>query len=439
MKLHIENFAKIKNAELTIDGITVIAGENDTGKSTVGRILFSLFNSLHDIEEKINLQRLNEVTQVCAFSLSLTRSEESLDLIPYRTRMTNKIRRYVSGLLKDESNIDIEMIHEAIYDILQEELNRKKIFLSIYELQNDELKNDLNILAERIHELLQVPNDIIERKILTAYFNGLFSNQINSLVSQDCEARITTQIKGKNIHLVFNKNVCTDLYSDVSIGHQAIYIDNPFIIDNLSSIDLWGSTDKHLSDLLTAEKRSEVMDGIIGSILLEEKLASITGVIQSVVQGEIIKDKENELYLKKQGWNTPISVHNLSTGLKSFVILKMLIEKGSIKEKDVLILDEPEIHLHPQWQLTYAELIVLLQKQFDLSIIVTTHSPYFLEAIDLYSRKHETDSKVHYYLSEIDDNSVTLNDVTGNLEGIYRKMASPLSKLKELRYELNNV
>ena len=40
MKLSINNFAKIKQADIIIDGITVIAGENNTGKSTVGKVLF---------------------------------------------------------------------------------------------------------------------------------------------------------------------------------------------------------------------------------------------------------------------------------------------------------------------------------------------------------------------------------------------------------------
>lgn len=44
MKLNISNFAKIDNADIIIDGITVIAGENNTGKSTIGKILFSIFN-----------------------------------------------------------------------------------------------------------------------------------------------------------------------------------------------------------------------------------------------------------------------------------------------------------------------------------------------------------------------------------------------------------
>lgn len=39
MKLELKNICKIKNAEVELNGITVIAGENNTGKSTVGKAL----------------------------------------------------------------------------------------------------------------------------------------------------------------------------------------------------------------------------------------------------------------------------------------------------------------------------------------------------------------------------------------------------------------
>lgn len=39
MKLEIRNLAKIIEADIEIDGITVIAGDNNTGKSTVGKTL----------------------------------------------------------------------------------------------------------------------------------------------------------------------------------------------------------------------------------------------------------------------------------------------------------------------------------------------------------------------------------------------------------------
>lgn len=42
-----------------------------------------------------------------------------------------------------------------------------------------------------------------------------------------------------------------------------------------------------------------------------------------------------------------IDVASLSTGLKAFVILKQLLINGNVQDKDVIVLDEPEIHLHP--------------------------------------------------------------------------------------------
>ena len=178
---------------------------------------------------------------------------------------------------------------------------------------------------------------------------------------------------------------------------------------------------------------------MIETVRAKEKLNDIFRTLENVVDGEIITGRNgDDFYLKGHQFNEPISFYNLSTGMKSFVILKMLIEKGCIREKDVVILDEPEIHLHPQWQIAYAELIVLLQKHFDLSVVVTTHSPYFVDAINLFSCKYEIDSKVHYYLSSNVGNTVKMDDVTRKIDLIYQKMASPIQMLNTLRYELNN-
>ena len=40
MRLEIQNINKIKEADFALNGLTVIVGENDMGKSTIGSILF---------------------------------------------------------------------------------------------------------------------------------------------------------------------------------------------------------------------------------------------------------------------------------------------------------------------------------------------------------------------------------------------------------------
>ncbi|MDQ7084941.1 MAG: hypothetical protein Q9M36_08405 [Sulfurovum sp.] len=65
MKLKLNNIGIIKEAEIKIDGLTVIAGKNDSGKSTVGKVLFTLIKTISqsnaDVQEYKN--RFNKYIQ----------------------------------------------------------------------------------------------------------------------------------------------------------------------------------------------------------------------------------------------------------------------------------------------------------------------------------------------------------------------------------------
>ncbi len=426
MKLKISNFAKIKEAEIIVDGITVIAGENNTGKSTIGKILFCLFNSISNIEEKIANQRIKEIERTCRTILQnsplniINRNSSVRNMNNLAHRIASQFKYHIIKKVKLSSS----KIHDTISSILS------KIDISM----PDDL---VDSMTERITSIVDLSEEYITIELLNRYFNNVFHNQMNSFFENDCNAELQLVIKEKKVDITISDNSCIDFSSEIAIMHNAIYIDNPFIIDSLSSFNYFNSMDGFLKDLLTYASEDNIIDGIIESVLVKEKLNEIYQTIQSVVHGKVIQ-KQDEYYLEGEDFSQPIYLSNLSTGLKSFIIIKMLLEKGCIKEKDVLVLDEPEIHLHPQWQVVYAELIVLLQKHFDLSIIVATHSPYFLDAINLYSIKHGVDKKVNYYLSSIENNRVKMNLVTDSIDLIYNKMASPIQILDSLRYDLNN-
>ena len=52
MNIEIRDIGKIEHADVTLDGITVIAGENNTGKSTIGKTVFTVFNALRNWQQK---------------------------------------------------------------------------------------------------------------------------------------------------------------------------------------------------------------------------------------------------------------------------------------------------------------------------------------------------------------------------------------------------
>ncbi|MCI8993897.1 MAG: ATP-binding protein [Eubacterium sp.] len=439
MKLNIKNFAKMKEANVVIDGITVIAGENNTGKSTVGKILFALFNSLSNVEERIFEERFKEMEST---NRTIIQNGISGVDIPRSMKFRSpwNLARKINVQIRKVMDVSLSISNEMIYEIVE---NVAKSWWESTESEVDYEWSDMVAdITQNIREIMNLPEKVIVLEIISRYFNNVFHSQIQPLTNgENTEAALVLDIKGKKEKIVFADNYCKDLVDDVKIIHKAIYIDNPFIIDELSGyqFDAMNPMSEILVDLLTSKTQESVMDGVIETIRAKEKLNDIYETLQNVVSGEVFMNQSNEeYYLKNNDFSEPISLCNLSAGMKSFVILKILLEKGCLKEKDVVILDEPEIHLHPQWQIAYAELIVLLQKHFDLSVVVTTHSPYFVDAINLFSCKYETDSKVNYYLSSNNGSAVSMECVTDKIDSIYKKMASPIQMLDTLRYELNN-
>ena len=144
---------------------------------------------------------------------------------------------------------------------------------------------------------------------------------------------------------------------------------------------------------------------------------------------------DRKIGYRQKGSDKAIALSNLSSGLKIFIALKELLLNGTIQYNGTIILDEPEIHLHPEWQLLFAEIIVLLQKEFNMHILMTTHSPYFLRAIQVYSAKYGIADGCRYYLSESRDKAVHFVDVSGKVDKIYQTLAQPLQELENERYQ----
>ena len=53
-----------------------------------------------------------------------------------------------------------------------------------------------------------------------------------------------------------------------------------------------------------------------------------------------------------------------------------------------LIMDEPEVHLHQEWQVKLAQILVLLVKDLNVNLFINSHSHQFIEAIEVYSIKY---------------------------------------------------
>lgn len=117
----------------------------------------------------------------------------------------------------------------------------------------------------------------------------------------------------------------------------------------------------------------------------------------------------------------------MASGIKSFGVLQRLIETDSISTFKMLIWDEPEIHLHPEWQIVFCRIIIELVAN-GIPIVVSSHSPYFVQALRYFASAKGIEKDVKYYLAEESDDEMLSNvrEVTNDLNRVFSLLAAPL-------------
>lgn len=415
MILRIKNFGKIAEADIKLDGITVICGNNNTGKSTVGKALFSFFNALNDYKNKIYTQKANKL-RVVIRNYSSDPMELSVK-IPY-------LDRTIEFLAGHENSFTLDEVKEYI-----------------------ELNYGVKVPKERLVSLVEYLNtperDILNEYVyryITSVMNGQIRNAYSSS-SQHCFISGEFKEFTNSIKIWKNHCVCENVEP---IEHSAYYINTPFSLDNLNEhrMAIWGSNlmNRNIVDAILqaqAEINEDSMTNILDSVQNKDALNDIRSIIKKAYSGDTVLD-HGVYYYTENGIS--FDFRNISAGLKSFAIIERLLETGVLKKKDVLILDEPEIHLHSEWQIIYAELIVILQKTFDLTILLVTHSFQFLESLDFFMKKYGISDRGNYYIPESTETGIVMKPYGNDAMELKKVLTTGSITLSDLKfsYEMEN-
>ncbi len=217
-------------------------------------------------------------------------------------------------------------------------------------------------------------------------------------------------------------------YKFDKIGH--IDISKVFYFDSFSLFDNKSGGTYFLEHVKSLEAALEITEDINDEELEVEKL------IKEILGGEIKKENGELFFVRENGFKTHMK--NTSSGVKQVAIIQTLLNNNELEPNSFLIMDEPEVNLHPEWQIKFAKILVLLVKELDLSIYIASHSPFFIEAIELYSQYYGLIDDSYFYLTQkaegyqYDIVSVDSN----NLEAIYRNLGEPYDILDKIKMDL---
>lgn len=392
----VEDFRAIKQADITVNGITVVAGENGAGKSSISKLLYFLYRTVADFENIVKNDLLFALEDIAQF----------IDIMAQDYRILNGEkrgpRRFTSILRKsiqdaEELENALNVWTEAIYvietaytdqqgrpsfgagreqrvqSILKDVLNRD-------EEENIDLVEAFDALRTKISQLFQRAEEIIRERP-----NSVFVAQLAEVFA---EGRLPEKFEvfeyGSPILSLKNKQLAIPYNIQ-----NAIYIDSPMLF--FSAI----SSNQHWVDLFTSLKKERKNGSNIADLINKQ-------IIQGEVSAEDATYRAGDFKFQRADGEI-FNLLDVATGVKSFAILQLLLKNGSINDKTLLIIDEPESHLHPQWIIEYARIIVLLNKHIGVKFFLATHNPDMVSAIRYISEKEGTLDKVNYYLAETSD------------------------------------
>ena len=490
MVLTVNEFGPINHADISINKINVIAGKNSTGKSTASKLLYcflranssnrqvyglrsvypdmrSLFEELEENNIDIDLSRKyrllvrprpledvfveNYISKFYSFKKELEFYLNSSKSKDFRTIYINNKLKSIENLIKiiDENSKDyfIQLMENligsefSIYNPNKREdhkIYQRAMFDERIIFKNDSYK--MRIARELDHLINFINKEPDLKDILT----DKDIHKIKKFLEEDDSSNINDESesnKQESSKFALLSNNLKDSYYKIDFENflfdyaDWLSLGNVFYIESFSYLDhrSWGPMDniEHISQLRNALRKSsskELFDSI-----RYEKIIQIEEKINQIIKGNFSYSRG----IKFNFGDESLEMKNTASGIKQIGIIQMLLDNRRLNENSFLIIDEPEVNLHPEWQLKFAEILVLLAKDLEITLYLNTHSPLFINAINIYSELYELEDETNYYLTRpCENNGYTFDSIdVDDLYEIYDELGQPFQEIKFLKVD----
>lgn len=409
MRFNISKIGKVRSAEIELNDLTIICGKNNTAKTYITYTLYgfidfienlkfetsdffkddlTIFDNDEEVETTISISQLKDFVKnnlVQQFSRT----------IPNLFSSKNKSFNNSSLSLLDDFDIKrIDFNRLAFLGGFAIEITKRKEddYLSISKtiLQNESLRNKDELNSELLYFAINNEIKIIIREVILDKIPSAFISSVERSGISLFQKEITLSRSRVYDELFYKNNNAHPLLNRMNRNKFNSY---PLPIrDNLKFVQSLFFRDRKLSSFI--QENNYILDEF-----------------SDLIGGEYLIDNENEeiKFIPRDG-NLELSMMESSSSIRSLcdlgIYLKFFAEEG-----DLIIIDEPELNLHPENQRKLARLFAKLINS-GLKILIKTHSDYIIKELSilciLNSRKNilpsvNEISNVKYELSNLLD------------------------------------
>ncbi|MBF0458318.1 MAG: AAA family ATPase [Nitrospirae bacterium] len=399
LTLEVKNFGPISKGSISLKNLTVLIGPNNSGKSYIAMLVHAFIKSYYNRFKAEGAEQLSK----------LSNPEYDRNTIEKNLTELEKFLNAFAGNSKDELEIPKEISDQIIDELYQYYFKHNFIdeIETIFACENKELVRidgtsyTIKIFCDGNVSELSQGRKSKSMKLTNSfeYFKYKIRDNESALPKKDNSENILSLYKktiSENMHfvmsvIIYNYNLelirrsTTLLSYYFPAGRTGIFQSYRAILSNSLSNFIYSSKSKTelphiqsvvlrlISDIISMSDKESPLYNI--AVEFEKEIAKGEIFLKKVIPTSI-----PEIQYSFKGATIPL--HRTSSTISELapiiLYLKYLIEPGNI-----LIIEEPEAHLHPENQRLMAKLLVRLIRA-GVYVIITTHSDFLLEQLSNY-------------------------------------------------------
>jgi len=371
--INFENLGNIEKGTVELNNFTIFTGSNNTGKTYATYAIYSLL----DKDFNFRLTELDEIINILYKEGFYT-----IDLIDFFDKHYMNIKQKI----EKEFSKSLSFIFSATEDEFKkskvsfdlEQKNIKNNIQQIKYIDNFDIgKKDINIL-----EIIKEENTFLLKLVLLE--NHFPKKIINDKIKMILNQLLFNELFSNTFLLPAERTGLNLFYRELSSKRTAI-----FHHLRKSEVDIG----ELIKDLIISKYPQPIADYIdfLNQTYDYKKNSSSFKDLAQEIKKELIKgryevDKDGIYFLpykkdsNKNNYTKKISLHLTSSTVKTFFSLVFYLEHLAQKD-DTLIIDEPELNLHPDNQRKIARILSMIANR-GIKVIVSTHSDYFIREIN---------------------------------------------------------
>jgi len=373
MKITMENMGLMRYAEMDLGDLTIICGENNTGKTQIAYAIYGFFRFWNDsfqilVDNEI-VKKLKDAG-FCKIQLDdyIEKAPQIVEeaCLEYTKELSTvfavhlyRVKSSIFNIIISPEDIKMNNIHGFSSILATSSISYTKkpneneiIFtLSYKEGDNSDIPDSIieDVVGSTIKSIIFssiFPNVFIASTERTG--SVIFRNELNFSITRVDDNKYST-VEARDIML---QRLDSRKSYALPVRHSVNFMEN---------LDL---TSRGISEIYTTHKAViDSFEDILG------------GSYQTTDLGGLFFTPQNN-----QGKTTQLTTNESSSSVRSLLHIGFYL-KHQARVGDLLIIDEPELNLHPKNQRKIARLLASLVN-CGLKILITTHSDYILRELN---------------------------------------------------------